>query len=117
MSFKEDFFNQLDQFTSSPILFLGSGFSLRYLQTENCENLLRLFSDEMGFPFEKFKSKASGDWPKVGSLISEDYHAYWFYNEDLKNTAKEEMVSIDSPLKVAISNHLQKHPKKILLRS
>ncbi|MEO5912534.1 MAG: SIR2 family protein [Pelobium sp.] len=109
--FKEDFFNQLDQFTSSPILFLGSGFSLRYLQTENWENLLKMFAEEMQIPFEKYKSKANGNWPRVGSLISEEYHNYWFNHSKLKESSKEEMISQDSPLKVAISSYFIKASK------
>src|SRR5690606_17360819 len=105
MSFKEEFFKQIDQFTSAPILFLGSGFSLRYLNTENWENLLRLFSDKLEVPFEKYRSKANGSWPKVGSLLAEDFHGYWFSTEDLRDTAKHEMITEASPLKVAISNH------------
>lgn len=105
MSFEKQFFQQIDQFNSSPILFLGSGFSLRYLETENWEDLLRRFSGQMGQPFEKYKSKANSNWPRVGTLIAEDYHSYWFANEKFKGLSTQEMVSIDSPLKVAISDH------------
>lgn len=108
MSFKAAFHDQLDVFPSSPILFLGSGFSLRYLKTENWENLLKRFAEETGNPFEKYKSKANANWPRVGSLISEDYHKYWFESPDLRETFKQEMISQDSPLKVAISNHFLK---------
>lgn len=108
MAFKDTFHAQLDLFPSSPILFLGSGFSLRYLGTENWENLLKKYADEMGNPFEKYRSKANGNWPKVGTLISEDYHKYWFEHSELRETFKQEMISQDSPLKVAISNHFIK---------
>lgn len=114
MTFKDTFHAQLDLFPSSPILFLGSGFSLRYLGTENWENLLKKFSDEMNIPFEKYRSKANANWPRVGTLISEDYHKYWFENEVLRETSKQEMISQDSPLKVAISKHFLSVPQSDL---
>src|SRR5690242_1176204 len=96
MSFKEDFFAKLDEFPSSPFLFVGSGFSLKYIKAEKWEDLLRKYSMNMGKPFERYRSLANGDWPKVGSLIANDYHSYWFDAAELAEERQlnmQEMVS------------------------
>lgn len=115
MSFKEEFYNRLDEFASSPFLFIGSGFSLKYINTENWEGLLRKYSGLMNNPFERYRSLADGNWPKVGSLIARDYHSYWFENpalEDEKNSNLQEMVSFSSPLKVSVSSYLKEVSEK-----
>ncbi|MEX1002396.1 MAG: SIR2 family protein [Crocinitomicaceae bacterium] len=115
MSFKEEFYNKLDEFASSPFLFLGSGFSLKYINTENWEGLLRKYSGLMDKPFERYRSLADGNWPKVGSLIARDYHTHWFEAGDLeeeRNNNLQEMVSFSSPLKVSVSTYLKNISKK-----
>jgi hypothetical protein len=110
MSFKEDFFDRLDGFASSPFLFLGSGFSFKYIQSEKWEGLLRKYASMMNVPFEKYRSLAGGNWPQVGSLIARDYHRYWFESEKLKGERDanlQEMVNFSSPLKVSVSNYLK----------
>jgi hypothetical protein len=115
MSFKENFYNRLDEFASSPFLFLGSGFSLKYIKTENWEGLLRKYSTMMNNPFERYRSLANGNWPKVGSLIAKDYHSHWFESpklEEEKNQNLQEMVSFSSPLKVSVSTYLREISEK-----
>jgi len=95
MSFEEKLYNKLDEFASSPFLFIGSGFSRRYLQTENWEGLLRKYAEELETPFEKYRSLAGGDWPRVGKFIAEDYHSYWFdvdEKEEERNLHLQDMV-------------------------
>lgn len=110
MSFKENLYIRLDEFASSPFLFLGSGFSLKYIKSENWEGLLRRYSTLMNKPFERYRSLADGNWPKVGSLIAKDYHSYWFESSKLdeeRNQNLQEMVSFSSPLKVSVSSYLR----------
>lgn len=110
MSFKDDFYIKLDEFASSPYLFIGSGFSFKYIQTERWEGLLRKYSSLMNTPFEKYRSLANGVWPKVGSLIAKDYHSFWFESKNLeeeRNLNLHEMVDFSSPLKVSISSYLK----------
>ena len=110
MSFKDEFFNKLDEFSSSPFLFIGSGFSLKYLKAEAWEGLLRKYSKNMDNPFERYRSLAGGNWPKVGSLIAEDYHSFWFDDPSMEEERKlnmGEMVNFSSPLKVSISTYLK----------
>jgi len=110
MNLKENLYNKLDEFASSPFLFLGSGFSLKYIKTENWEGLLRKYSKMMDNPFERYRSLADGNWPKVGSLIAKDYHSYWFESKELEEERSlnlHEMVSFSSPLKVSVSSYLR----------
>lgn len=110
MSFQTDFYSKLDEFPSSPFLFIGSGFSLKYLKAEAWEGLLRKYSKNMDHPFERYRSLAGGNWPKVGSLIAKDYHSFWFDDDSLESERKinmEEMVDFSSPLKVSISTYLK----------
>ncbi len=109
MSFSEELFNKLDEFASSPFLFIGSGFSRRYLNAEDWEGLLRKYAQEIDTPFEKYRSLAGGNWPRVGKLIAEDYHGYWFDSitkEEERKIHLQDMVDYSSPLKVSISRHL-----------
>ncbi|MVM36856.1 hypothetical protein GO730_02845 [Spirosoma sp. HMF3257] len=106
----ETLFQQLNAYSSSPILFIGSGISFRYLGTERWEALLKRFSEQIGIPFEKFRSKANGDWARVGSLLAEDYHTYWFSSPDMESNRKKyknDMTHLSSPLKVMVSQHLK----------
>lgn len=115
MSFKDDFFVRLDGFASSPFLFIGSGFSFKYIQSEKWEGLLRKYSSMMDIPFEKYRSLAGGNWPLVGSLIAKDYHGYWFESPKLKEERDanlQEMANFSSPLKVSVSSYLKEISKK-----
>jgi hypothetical protein len=115
LSFKEEFFERLDGFASSPFLFIGSGFSFKYMKTERWEDLLRKYSILMGRPFEKYRSLASGNWPYVGTLIAKDYHGYWFDDKSLKEEREknlQEMVNFSSPLKVSVATYLKEISQK-----
>lgn len=118
MDMKEKFRGLIQSFTTSPILFVGSGISLRYLNTETWGALLKKFSDEIGQTFEKYKSQANGNWPEVGKLIANDFHELWFTDERYKELKEEnlhEMEDIASPLKVAISKHLMTKTKGLAI--
>ncbi len=69
----------------------------------------------MNHPFERYRSLADGNWPKVGSLIAKDYHSYWFESfelEEERNQNLQEMVSFSSPLKVSVSSYLKEVSEK-----
>ena len=111
MSFKKEFYESLDEFASSPFLFIGSGFSRRYVNAEDWEGLLRKYAGEISTAFEKYRSLAGGDWPRVGKFLAQDYHGYWFDSPEKENERKlhlQDMVDYSSPLKVSISMHLER---------
>ena len=110
MSFIDEFYTKLDEFTSSPFLFIGSGFSFRYLGSDDWQTLLRKYASKGDIPFERYRSKANGDWTKVGSMIAADYHTFWFESPDTKDEREnyvQEMGTVSSPLKVSISKSLE----------
>jgi len=108
--FKESLKNHLSEFQTAPFLFVGSGLSRRYLNLDNWEGLLRKFSDLTSRPFEYYRSASNGKFPKLASILSEDFFNIWWDKEQFQtNRSKYETVCIsrNSPLKVEISNYLQ----------
>ncbi|MEK4567031.1 hypothetical protein MKX54_20355 [Alkalihalobacillus sp. FSL R5-0424] len=54
--------NHLKSFSTAPFLFIGSGFSRRYLKTE--------------------------DWAVAAQLLAEDFHEIWFNNAEFEVNRK-----------------------------
>lgn len=84
---------------SGPFLFLGSGFSRRYMGLEDWEGLLSLFCIT-GKSYQYFKSSANGDIPSSARLIAEDFHDYWWSNDNYKESR------IDTKKMSLIKHHL-----------
>lgn len=61
---------------AAPFLFVGSGFSRRYLGLPDWKSLLQKFSNPEEFTFHL--ATASQDLPKVASLIAPEFHAAWW---------------------------------------
>lgn len=62
---------------SAPFLFVGSGFSRRYLGLEDWAGLLARFTAGIR-PFDYYYSSAGGDMPTVASLMCDDFHELWW---------------------------------------
>ena len=94
---------------SYPFLFVGSGFSQRYLNTENWEDLLRLFCEDIQ-RYEYYVSKANGYKPSIATLMAQDFNEVWWhdpkYDEDRENCC-EHIRGESSALKCAMSNHFK----------
>lgn len=92
-----------------PFLFLGSGFSRRYLGLEDWEQLLKKFSEKIK-PFEYYLSSSNSDLPQTASLMAEDYKDYWWSSKDTatqREKYKKEVRFIDSPLKIMIAEYVR----------
>ena len=61
---------------SGAFLFVGSGFSRRYLGLEDWAGLLSRFC-VAGMPFEYYLATANGDLPAAAKLLSVDFNKYW----------------------------------------
>ncbi|MBN2733859.1 MAG: SIR2 family protein [Methanomicrobiaceae archaeon] len=115
---KNDFSKKLvdfwRKFNNLPFLFVGSGISQRYISSENWEGLLKLFVEEMAkHPYGYYSSKADKNLPKIASLISVDYHEFWFEkNHKIASIYEKDMLDISSPLKIAISEYLKEREIK-----
>ncbi|MEH7120091.1 SIR2 family protein [Neobacillus vireti] len=101
----------LKKFNSAPFLFVGSGFSRRYLDSEDWENLLRRFSELIRpnrFPY--YKSTAEGRLEVAAGLMARDFHQKW-WDDELFNESRDEFgeqaTDISSPLKIEISKYLR----------
>ncbi len=94
---------------ASPFLFIGSGFSRRYINLEDWKGLLSKFTNELDYPFEYYLSGANSDLSVAARLISEDFHTYWWKSAKYeKNREKyaSEIKTKSSPLRVEICEYL-----------
>ena len=65
MNFKENLEQHFKQFESSPILFVGSGMSKRYIGINSWEGLLQQFTEKIGENHTKIKTQSDGDMIRV----------------------------------------------------
>ncbi|ALO36800.1 hypothetical protein UZ73_00150 [Alcaligenes faecalis] len=94
--------------TAGPFLFLGSGFSRRYLGLEDWKGLLSRFcvSD---IPFEYYLSRANGSYPAAAALIAQDFNDYWWTASEYKSSVaryKSKVFDATSALRIEISAYL-----------
>ncbi|MGW8982430.1 SIR2 family protein [Streptomyces parvus] len=100
--------------TTAPFLFVGSGLSRRYIDTEDWEGLLRRFAALTSRPYEFYRTSAEGDLPTVASKIAEVFHDIWWTSDDFAASRREWADSIEgteSALKVEIAKHLSVSPR------
>ena len=89
-----------------PFLFIGSGFSHRYMGTKNWVDLLKYFCVEFSgdeFKYSYYNSLVNGNEfygkePKIASLLEKDY-AKAVYTLDKYNTFKQENKTIKRNIK------------------
>ena len=75
---KESLMEKFQKTNASPFLFVGSGFSRRYIELEDWKGLLRRFTKELSRPFEYYLSASNSHLPKTAELIGEDFHTIWW---------------------------------------
>lgn len=108
MDLKEQLVQHFRSAPSAPFLFIGSGFSRRYLGLEDWKGLLRRFSTELK-PFEYYLASGGGNLAAVASIMANDFHDLWWNSstyeisrEKHKSKAKDKT----SALRIEISNYL-----------
>nr|WP_319999943.1 SIR2 family protein [uncultured Draconibacterium sp.] len=110
--FKEDLIKHFQKFNTAPFLFIGSGFSRRYINLETWGELLTKIIEEINGtkPYEYYQSKTKSDNAKIASLIANELHERWWTSgnfrksrEDFKNKAA---ISEQSPLKYEIAKYI-----------
>ncbi|CAN7767864.1 SIR2 family protein [Paenibacillus sp. LjRoot153] len=100
----------LKKFDSSPFLFIGSGFSRRYLGLEDWEGLLKKFADFSPAGYEYYSSFVGGKLEKIAGLLANDFHQIWFTGEEYKASREEFKGRISgktTPLKIEITKYLR----------
>lgn len=101
----------------SPFLFIGSGISKRYMNTEKWDELLKVFCKEFSGDELKYNYYAGkvdekdyyGQQPAIAYMLEQDYNDNVFNSDkysDFRKKHKNELKSNISPLKIAISEHL-----------
>ncbi|QTB16030.1 SIR2 family protein [Lysinibacillus sphaericus] len=100
----------LSKFTTAPFLFIGSGFSKRYLDTENWEGLINKFCELVPQGFSYYRSTSNGKWDVAAQMIAEDFHQIWWNDErylESRNEFQEYATNKYSALKIEISKYLK----------
>lgn len=95
-----------------PIIFVGSGLSLRYLGLPNWEQLLQHFAEEAGENYDYILSKYDvGDYPSVATDVATSFNSTWFeagrYAE-LRNRHQGQVQSRGMALKFGVSDFIKK---------
>lgn len=118
MNLKDLITKTIQQTGHQPFLFVGSGFSKRYMNTEKWDELLKIFCEEFsGNPFQ-YNLYANvinekdyyGQQPAIASLLETDYNNAVLTLEkyrEFREDHEEELKNNDSALKIAVSKHLK----------
>ncbi len=89
-------------------LFIGSGFSRRYLGLEDWAGLLTRFC-VAGKPFEYYRATADGDIPAAAKLLATDFNEYWWTAKEYEASVRTlggKVENATSALRIEISNYL-----------
>lgn len=118
MSVKETLIQKIQLAQQHPFLFIGSGFSKRYIKTESWEDLLRKFCTEINgdeFKFDFYANECTTDnyiekMPQIATLLEKDYTRLVLSDSQFssfREMHKTELKLGISPLKIAIAEHLK----------
>ena len=119
MDQKDELKKHFKKFDASPLLFIGSGMSKRYLGVECWEHLLDKFCTQIKQNHIKLKSQANGDLPRYATLLSGAYSEHWWdlpSSEEAQIEFKDQLINNASALKIEISRYLRNvHNENVLL--
>lgn len=104
----------ITSFKTTPILFVGSGLTRRYLNLPNWDGLLSHFANRMSkdsYIYAGYKNSANQDMPYTATLIEADFNRRWFsdsaFREELpQNYLDQIRLNGLSPFKAEIANYL-----------
>lgn len=108
MTIEQDLTQILKSRAAGAFLFIGSGFSRRYIGLENWEGLLSRFC-LMGKPYEYYRGSADGHTPAAAKLLANEFHSYWWTAPEFAEsvqTYKDEIRDSSSALRIEICNYL-----------
>lgn len=111
----------VNNFNSTPFLFVGSGMTRRYLNLPDWKGLLEHFALEIEndpFSYSAYESRAKfmecplGVMPKIAELMQHDYDQKWFKNEVNRTIDSGTMESVRvtglSPFKAEIAEYIKR---------
>ncbi len=100
----------LDKHPAAPFLFVGSGFSRRYLGLEDWAGLLTRFCEPIR-DFGYYNSKANSDLPTTASNMAIDYNEWWWSAEETAHQRSELGANIKGgadALKLEIARYIER---------
>ncbi len=109
----------VENFNTTPFLFIGSGMSRRYLNLPDWKGLLQHFVNQIGkdeFAYNAYESKAkssdykAGVMPKIAELIQKEYDARWFDDSTIRTVGASALAEVHngvSPFKVEIAEFIR----------
>jgi len=98
----------LGRHPAAPFLFIGSGFSRRYLGIEDWAGLLQRFCKPIR-DFGYYSSRANGDLPLAASYMASDYNEWWWAAPEAEASralAAESVKAQSDALKVDIADYI-----------
>lgn len=111
----------INKFNTTPVLFIGSGFSRRYYGLPAWADLLKFFATRLSndeFGYESYYNKAASTpdtsanysiLANVASLIQLDYDNEWFSNKKFRDFNEQELEAVHegvSPFKIAVAKYI-----------
>ncbi len=106
----------ISKFNTTPVLFIGSGMSRRYLNLPDWKGLLEHFAtiiNDDAFAYSAYENKAkisdcrAGIMPKIAELIQRDFDEKWFADPKIRTVDDEALEQIKnnglSPFKAEIA--------------
>lgn len=101
----------LEGHAAAPFLFVGSGFSRRYLGLDDWAGLLRRFCAPIR-DYGYYSSKANGDLPRTASFMATDYNEWWWSaneNQERRAAAAEVVKEQSDSLKYDIAAYMSEY--------
>lgn len=108
----------LKSFSTSPYLFIGSGFSTRYINTEGWTSLLDNVAKRINLSktFYYYKSRAKNNLPLVATYMAEDLFNDWWNSEifeESRQIFESKSIDDESPFKYEVCKYLSTNKGKI----
>lgn len=97
-----------DHHPAAPFLFVGSGFSRRYLGLEDWAGLLSRFCEPIK-DFAYYRAKAGNKLPLAASYMADDYYEWWWTADETTESRDRFAAFVTNksdPLKYEIANYL-----------
>lgn len=109
----------ISNFKNTPILFIGSGITRRYLDLPNWDDLLKYFATYINnddFSYAAYKNKAKNSLPLTATYIEEDFNTKWFHNPSFRTITDASILdSIKhnslSPFKAEVAKYISSKKK------
>lgn len=106
----------LDKTPSLPVLFIGSGFTRRYLNLPDWEGLLKKFcikpNVEYSYYHDKAKRESRGSrellFPKIADYIEDDFNEIWYTSDNYAGSREQHKEDIEakiSPFKLSLADY------------